>query len=48
LEAGVHLRFIQTWLGHQHLSSTEMYTHLTKEATAAATVTINQMMAGLA
>lgn len=48
LEAGIHLRFIQTWLGHQHLSSTEVYTHLTKEATAAATVTINQMMAGLA
>jgi site-specific recombinase XerD len=44
LEAGVHLRFIQTWLGHQHLSSTAIYTHLTNEATAEATIVINQLM----
>jgi site-specific recombinase XerD len=47
LEAGVHLRFIQTWLGHQYLSSTAIYTHLTKKATVEATVTINQLMNGL-
>jgi site-specific recombinase XerD len=41
LEAGVHLRFIQTWLGHQYLSSTAIYTHLTNEATAEATIIIN-------
>jgi site-specific recombinase XerD len=44
LEAGVHLRFIQTWLGHQYLSSTAIYTHLTNEATAEATIIINQLM----
>lgn len=47
LEAGIHLRFIQTWLGHQHLSSTAIYTHLTNEAAAEAAITINQLMDGL-
>lgn len=44
LEAGVHLRFIQTWLGHQYLSSTAIYTHLTQESAAGATAAINQLM----
>jgi site-specific recombinase XerD len=44
LEAGVHLRFIQTWLGHQHLSSTAIYTHLTRESAVEATAAINQLM----
>jgi hypothetical protein len=34
-------------LGHQHLSSTAIYTHLTNEATAEATIVINQLMDGL-
>lgn len=44
LEAGVHLRFIQTWLGHQYLSSTAIYTHLTRESAVEATAAINQLM----
>jgi integrase/recombinase XerD len=46
LEAGVNLRFIQSWLGHHYLSSTAIYTHLTREATTEATDTINQFMDG--
>ena len=44
LEAGIHLRFIQTWLGHRHFSSTAIYTRLTNEATVEATAAINQLM----
>lgn len=44
LEAGIHLRFIQTWLGHQYLSSTAIYTHLTHDAAVEATAAINQLM----
>jgi site-specific recombinase XerD len=47
LEAGVSLRLIQTYLGHDSLSSTALYTHLTAKAEANAVATINQLMADL-
>lgn len=47
LEAGINLRFIQTWLGHRRLSSTAIYTHLTNEAMGEATAVVNQLMDGL-
>lgn len=47
LEAGVNLRLIQSYLGHRSLRSTAIYTHLTPQTQAAATQTINQLMADL-
>jgi integrase/recombinase XerD len=32
LEAGVHLRLIQLWLGHSSLKTTTIYTHLTQKS----------------
>lgn len=48
LEAGVNLRFIQIWLGHQSLKTTAIYTHLTRPAESLATQTLNQLMSDLA
>lgn len=48
LEAGVNLRLIQQWLGHNSLSTTAMYTHLTRNAETVASEVINQLMAPLA
>ena len=47
LEAGVNLRLIQGWLGHRSLSTTSLYTHLTRNTEAQATGAINQLMGEL-
>ena len=47
LEAGVNLRLIQRYLGHNALSSTAVYLHLTAEAQTKATEVIKQVMATL-
>lgn len=47
LEAGVNLRQIQSYLGHDSLSTTALYTHLTQQGAANAVAVINQVMADL-
>jgi integrase/recombinase XerD len=47
LEAGVNLRLIQSWLGHNSLTTTAIYTHLTIKAETQATGAINELMAEL-
>jgi site-specific recombinase XerD len=47
LEAGLNLRQIQSYLGHDSLSSTALYTHLTAKAEVNAVAVINQLMADL-
>ena len=47
LEAGVSLRLIQAWLGHESLRTTALYTHLTHKAQVSAVESINQLMADL-
>ena len=47
LEAGVSLRLIQTYLGHNALSTTALYTHLTQRAEDLAAERLNQLMADL-
>jgi integrase/recombinase XerD len=44
LEAGVHLRLIQAYLGHSSPNTTALYTHLTPKAEGVAVETINQVM----
>lgn len=44
LEAGVNLRLIQDYLGHNSPKTTALYTHLTRIAQEAATKTLNQLM----
>lgn len=44
LEASVHLRLIQTWLGHSSPKTTAIYTHLTRKAEEIALTTINELM----
>jgi len=46
-EAGVNLRLIQSYLGHDSLNTTAIYVHLTPQAQVEATTTINQVMASL-
>jgi len=47
LEAGVNLRQIQSYLGHDSLSTTALYTHLTQTGAANAVAIINEVMADL-
>ncbi len=47
LEAGVHLRMIQFWLGHSSPRTTMLYTHMTRQAEEVALNTINDLMAGV-
>lgn len=45
LEGDVNLRRIQDWLGHRSSKTTEVYTHLTVEGSAAAVTRLNGLMA---
>lgn len=47
LEAGVNLRLIQRYLGHDSLNTTALYVHLTPPTQVEATTTINRLMAEL-
>jgi site-specific recombinase XerD len=47
LEAGVSLRMIQIWLGHNALSTTTRYTHLTQSAEQRAIASLDHLLSGL-
>jgi integrase/recombinase XerD len=47
LEAGVNLRLIQQWLGHNSPATTSVYTHLTVKAEQLGAAAINQLMSDL-
>lgn len=47
LEAGVNLRLIQEWLGHNSPTTTSVYTHLTARAEQLGAEVINRVMADL-
>jgi site-specific recombinase XerD len=47
LEAGVNLLQIQSYLGHDSLATTALYTHLTRKTEANAVEAIQQLMAEL-
>ena len=47
LEAGVNLRVIQRYLGHNRLETTMVYLHLTQKGQEDATRLLNQVMEGL-
>src|SRR5215207_5286431 len=47
LEAGVNLRLIQEWLGHNSPTTTSVYTHLTVKAEQLGAQTIDQLMSDL-
>ena len=47
LEAGVHLRLIQAYLGHSSPKTTAIYTHLTHTAEDLAVEAINRVMGDL-
>jgi site-specific recombinase XerD len=47
LEAGVNLRLIQAWLGHNSPAVTAVYTHLTEQATSAAAQQVGRLMASV-
>ena len=47
LEAGIHLRLIQQYLGHSRLDTTMVYLHLTQKGHEEAYARINSLMQGL-
>ena len=47
LDAGVNIRLIQIYLGHQSLSTTMRYTHLTQDGQATAAAAAEELAAGL-
>ena len=47
LEAGINLRLIQIWLGHNTPTTTSIYTHLTTKAKDMASESINELMSDL-
>lgn len=47
LEAGVNLRLIQEWLGHNSPATTSLYTHLTVKAEQLGAASINRIMSNL-
>jgi len=47
LEAGVNLRVIQVWLGHQSPTTTALYTHLTPRTLTNAASICDDLCAGL-
>jgi len=47
LERGVNLRLIQLWMGHTSLTTTAIYTHLTRTAEVQATDALDQLTAGM-
>ena len=47
VEAGVNLGLIQQYLGHDHLTTTLIYIHLTPQGQQEVTSTINELMAEL-
>lgn len=47
LEAGVNLRLIQEWLGHNSPATTSVYTHLTAKAEQLGAQAIDQLMSDL-
>jgi site-specific recombinase XerD len=46
-EAGVNVRIIQVWMGHNSPTTTAIYTHLTQEAETQATDVIDRLLVGL-
>jgi integrase len=44
LEAGINLRLIQAWLGHNTPATTSVYTHLTEKAKSMAIKSIDELM----
>jgi len=47
LEAGIDIRIIQKYLGHDSIASTMIYTHLTPVNSENVHPKINRLMAGL-
>lgn len=47
MEAGVHLRLVQMWLGHSSPKTTAIYMHLTRKAEAVALGAIDELVATL-
>jgi site-specific recombinase XerD len=47
MEANIHLRVIQEWLGHRSPATTSIYTHMTEQATSAAAQQVARMMSDL-
>jgi len=47
LEAGVHLRIIQVYMGHASPTTTAIYTHLTQASDDRTAQTINQILTSL-